>query len=60
MFKNLEVVNDGVINCANKGKRAALKFQGRGDIELTLKNGNKVNLTNVIYAKDSAKNLLSL
>ena len=60
MFKKLEVVNVGVINCANKNQKADLKFQGRGDIELTLKNGNKVSLTNVIYAKDLAKNLLSL
>jgi len=60
LFKNLDVVDTGVINCANKNKNANLEFQGRGDIELTLKNGKKVTLSKVIYAKNLAKNLLSL
>lgn len=50
----------GLISCANKKSTANLDFQGRGVIDLELRNGKKVELKDVIYAKDLAKNLLSL
>lgn len=50
----------GVISCANKNTNANFKFQGIGDIDIKSRFGDNIELKDVIYAKDLAKNLLSL
>ena len=49
-----------MISCANKNSKSKLTFQGRGTVEVKLKDGKNMQLDNVTYAKDLARNLLSL
>jgi len=60
LFKNLGAIDKGIISCANKNSQTKLAFEGRGDIELELKDGRKIEIKNAIYSKNLAKNLLSL
>lgn len=59
MLKNLNYQDKGIINCANKNSKANLNFQGKGDIDLQLIDGKKIEIKDVIYSKNLAKNLLS-
>lgn len=60
IFTSLNNQVKGIVGCANKNPKADLHIQGQGNVTVELKNGKRIELQKVIYAKDLSRNLLSL